>query len=198
MTIVNDRATLGLVLLLMAIAVGSAEGQETRRMTVLEFTPAAVDGWYVVNDGVMGGRSSSRMRPEDGDVAVFEGNLSLENNGGFASVRTEIAEGALAGASALVLTVRGDGKRYQLRLRMSGRFDGVAYAASFETTAGEWSEVELPLEGFRPTFRGYTPRDTGPLDPARVRQVGLMLTDKQVGPFRLEIAGFDAVDSGSR
>ena len=197
MTNGNDRAASALALLLTAIAVGAAEGQEVSRVTVLQFTPAAIEAWYVVNDGVMGGISSSRMRPEAGDVAVFEGNLSLENNGGFASVRTEIAEGILAGASTLILTVRGDGKRYQLRLRMSQGFDGVAYGASFETTAGQWSEVELPLELFRPTFRGYVPRDARPLDPARVRQVGLMLTDKQEGPFRLEVAGLDAV-RGSR
>ena len=108
-------------------------------------------------------------------------------------VDSEIAEGALAGATALILKVRGDGKRYQLRLRMSRSFDGVAYAASFETTAEQWSTVELPLELFRPTFRGYVPRDAEPLDPGRVQQVGLMLTDKQEGRFRLEVAGIDAV-----
>lgn len=197
MTSGNERGTSLLALLLTAMAVGSAEGQEVTRMTVLEFTPAAVEAWYVVNDGVMGGISSSQMRHEGENVGVFEGNLSLENNGGFASVRTQIPEGTLAGASTLILTVRGDGKRYQLRLRMSQGFDGVAYGASFETTAGEWSEVELPLELFRPTFRGYVPRDARPLDPARVRQVGLMLTDKQEGPFRLEVAGLEAV-GGSR
>lgn len=162
-------------------------------MAVLEFGPDAVDGWYVVNDGVMGGRSSSEMRYEGGDLAVFEGNLSLENNGGFASVRTEIAEGKLTGATSLTLRVRGDGKRYQLRLRMGRNFDGVAWAASFETTAGEWTTVTLPLEQFRPTLRGYVPRNARPLDPAQVRQIGIMLTDKQVGRFRLEVAELDAV-----
>jgi monofunctional biosynthetic peptidoglycan transglycosylase len=176
--------------------VGSVHGQEVSR-TVLEFVPNAVEAWYVVNDGVMGGVSSSQMRHLAENVAVFEGNLSLENNGGFASVRTEIKERALEGASALVLRVRGDGKRYQLRLRMDRSWDRVAYGASFETTAGEWMTVEVPLERFRPTFRGSLPRNARPLDPARVRQIGLMLTDKQEGPFRLEIAGLDVVVGSS-
>ena len=182
-----------IALLLMPISVGSVDGQEASRRTVLEFVPDAVDGWYVVNDGVMGGRSSSEMRHEEGDIAVFEGNLSLENNGGFASVRTEIAAGTLAGATALILRVRGDGKRYQLRLRMGRNFDGVAYGASFETTANQWTTVDLPFEAFRPTLRGFVPRNAWPLDPAQVRQIGIMLTDKQVGPFRLEVAGLDAI-----
>ena len=182
-----------IALLLMPISVGSVDGQEAGRRTVLEFVPDAVDGWYIVNDGVMGGRSSSEMRHEEGDIAVFEGNLSLENNGGFASVRTEIAAGTLAGATALILRVRGDGKRYQLRLRMGRNFDGVAYGASFETTANQWTTVDLPFEAFRPTLRGFVPRNAWPLDPAQVRQIGIMLTDKQVGPFRLEVAGLDAI-----
>jgi monofunctional biosynthetic peptidoglycan transglycosylase len=185
-----------LALALVVIPPGSAEGQEVRR-TVLEFIPEAVADWYVVNDGVMGGVSSSQMRPMAGDIAVFEGVLSLENNGGFASVRTEIQERALAGASALVLRVRGDGKRYQLRLRMDRSWDGVAYGASFETKADQWTTVEVPLDRFRPTFRGFVPRNARPLDPAQVRQIGLMLTDKQEGPFRLEIAGLDAAIGSS-
>jgi hypothetical protein len=189
----QDKAVVFLALLLAATGFASVEGQEVGRVTILEFEPEAVEAWYVVNDGVMGGLSSSAMSHEEGDIAVFEGNLSLENNGGFASVRTEIAEGALEGATALILKLRGDGKRYQLRLRMGRSFDGVAYAASFQTTADEWGTVEIPLELFLPTFRGYVPRDAEPLDAGRVRQIGLMLTDKQEGPFRLEIAGIDAV-----
>lgn len=188
-----------LALLLAALSAGPVGGQQVETVRVLEFGPEAVEAWYVVNDGVMGGRSSSVLRHARGDTAVFEGTLSLENNGGFASVRTQIADGALAGATALLLAVRGDGKRYQLRLRMSRGFDGLAYAASFETTAGEWSTVEIPLERFRPTFRGNVPRNAGPLDPVRVRQIGLMLADEQEGPFRLEIAAIDAARaSGSR
>jgi monofunctional biosynthetic peptidoglycan transglycosylase len=196
MTLRKESVPIILALAPTVLSVGSAHGQEVRR-TVLEFGPETVEAWYVVNDGVMGGVSSSQMRLIAENVAAFEGTLSLDNNGGFASVRTEIEERALEGASALVLRVRGDGKRYQLRLRMDRNWDGVAYAASFETTADEWITVEVPLERFRPTFRGVVPRNARPLDPARVRQIGLMLTDKQEGPFRLEIAGLDAVVGSS-
>ena len=52
--------------------------------------------WRSINDGVMGGLSSGGMRLEDG-IAVFSGTLSLENNGGFSSVRSIPAEHTLAG-----------------------------------------------------------------------------------------------------
>ena len=174
-------------LLLVGTMPGQGDSQEVRR-TVLEFVPETVASWFVVNDGVMGGVSSSRLRHLEGDVAVFEGELSLDNNGGFASIRTGVPEGALAGAASVLLRVRGDGKRYQFRLRQDGNWDGVAYAAAFETIPGEWATVEIPLTVFQPTFRGFRPRNVRPLDPERVRQLGLMLTDKQVGGFRLEIS----------
>lgn len=154
---------------------------------LFDFTTAADVDASIVNDGVMGGRSSSTFEVDGGGFAVFSGTVSLENNGGFASVRLPIPAGAMTGATHLVLRVRGDGQRYQARLRAGRRYDGIAFAAGFGTSAGEWVTVEVPLDGFQPTFRGYRPRGVGPLDPAEVGQVGIMLTDKQAGPFRLEI-----------
>ena len=41
--------------------------------------------WRITNDGVMGGLSRSAVHTADGTL-VFDGELSRENNGGFASV----------------------------------------------------------------------------------------------------------------
>lgn len=165
-------------------------------MRLIDFADDDPIEWLIVNDGVMGGRSTSSVRVGDEGIAVFEGDLSLENNGGFASVRIAVREGALAGASRIVLRVRGDGKQYQFRLRAGRRFDGVAFVADFATTASEWITVTLPLESFEPRFRGYRPPGVGPLDPSQVMQLGLMLTDKQEGPFRLEIEWIDVEAEG--
>ena len=37
-----------------------------------------LDGWYVVDDGVMGGRSKGKLKIENGDTGVFSGKISLE------------------------------------------------------------------------------------------------------------------------
>jgi len=168
-------------------------GQEPNMTRVIDFASDDAGDWVVVNDGVMGGRSASSLTGGKGEVAVFQGRLSLEDNGGFASVRRQIPAGTLEGASAVSLRVRGDGRPYQLRLRPDRRFDGIAYAADFGTTAGQWITVQIPLASFEPTFRGFRPPGVGPLDPSRVGQVGVMLADKQEGAFRLEIEwiGFD-------
>ena len=85
----------------------------------------APESWRAVNDGVMGGVSSGRMVATP-DGLRFEGMLSLENNGGFASVR-RLVNDDLSRADRVRIEVRGDGRSYQFRLRRGDRFDGIAW-----------------------------------------------------------------------
>lgn len=160
-------------------------------MNVIDFK-ADDTQWQVVNDGVMGGLSQSRMRTTDDHTGVFEGELSLENNGGFASVRALLGPTDLSRFTGVALRVRGDGRTYQLRFRLSNGFDGVAYRASFETTT-DWTTATIPFTSFVPTFRGRTLTDQPPLDPARIHQLTFMVADKTPGEFRLEIDWVKAV-----
>ncbi len=144
--------------------------------------------WEIVNDGVMGGLSQSRMIITPDKTAIFQGDLSLENYGGFASVRTQPGDFNLDGYLGLVLYVRGDGKRYRLRLRTDDRHDGIAYQAIFTTEPEKWIVVRLPLKTFTPIFRGRVVPDAPPLKPESIRRIGFMIADKQEGRFRLEIA----------
>ena len=101
--------------------------------------------WPHINDGVMGGRSDGRFKINEDKKMEFYGTLSLENNGGFASVRTLPREFGLAEATGLIIRVLGDGRSYQLRLRTDASFDGVAWRFGFDTTPGEWTTVTAPL-----------------------------------------------------
>lgn len=143
--------------------------------------------WVAVNDGVMGGRSSGGPRVADGTLA-FSGELSLANNGGFASVRSVGRGFDLSDASAIILRVRGDGRRYQLRLATDARYRGipVSYGMEFDTIAGQWTEVRLPLASLKPTVRGST-LEGPPLEPALIREIGLLIADKREGAFALEV-----------
>lgn len=140
--------------------------------------------WIIVNDDVMGGRSSARIEATDSGIR-FTGDLSLENNGGFSSTRHLLAEPP-TGMDGVRVELKGDGRDYQLRLRQERRFDGVAWSAPFGTD-GEWQTVEIPFSEFEPVFRGRSVPQAGPVDAAAVTQIGIMLADKQAGPFTLEI-----------
>lgn len=147
--------------------------------------------WRAINDGVMGGVSSGRM-VQSGEALRFEGELSLENNGGFASVR-RLVDDDLAKATGVKLQVRGDGRTYQFRLRQDGRFDGVAWREEF-VTSGDWQTVELSFDQFVPVFRGRSVPQAGPVVPSAIRQIGFMLADKTPGPFTLEIRSIEFLD----
>lgn len=86
-----------------------------------------------------------------------------------------------------MLKVRGDGKRYKLNLRTDNAFDGVNYQAAFETSAGTWTLVRLPLSAFIPTFGGRSVPGAPQLDAARAHQIGLMIADRQAGSFALAV-----------
>ena len=149
-------------------------------------TAAAVADWSAIDDAVMGGVSRSRLRHDPDGHAVFEGEVSLQHGGGFASVRSAAQALGMPHAQACVIEVRGDGKRYKLNLRTDDAFDGVNYQAAFEAPAA-WTRLRLPLAAFAPTFRGRSVLDAAPLDPGRLRQVGLMIADRQAGRFALAV-----------
>lgn len=149
--------------------------------------PAESSRWRAITDDVMGGVSRGGLHGKDG-VGVFSGETSLENNGGFASVRREPEAFDLSASSGVTLFVCGDGRRYQLRLRTDRLFDGAAYRALFQPPAGDWQRVALPWREFEAVFRGRRLEDAPPLDPAAIKQVGLLIADRRPGPFRLEVA----------
>jgi monofunctional biosynthetic peptidoglycan transglycosylase len=152
--------------------------------------PLDATPWLNINDVVMGGVSTGQVRDEDG-VLVFSGQLSLENRGGFASVRRPV-DPPPDDTVLLRLEVRGDGRRYQFRIRQDTRFDGAAWRQFF-TASASWQVIELPLAGFEPVFRGTPIAGAGPVEAKRIQQIGFMLADKQAGPFRLEIRSIEFI-----
>jgi monofunctional biosynthetic peptidoglycan transglycosylase len=164
---------------------------------LFDFQTADHVPWQVVNDDVMGGRSTSRWLQTNG-VAVFQGLVSLKNNGGFASVRSLPARYDLVGCEAFVLRARGDGLRYKFMVRLDQGVDGALYQSAFTTKRDEWEDHRLPLNGFVATYRGRLLPGEPPLDPGKVKSLGLLVSDQQEGPFRLEIAWIKATASADR
>jgi NADH dehydrogenase [ubiquinone] 1 alpha subcomplex assembly factor 1 len=165
----------------------SAAGTATpQRSVLLDFDDEVdVRQWTAVNDVVMGGLSRSALEQAGPGIARFRGVVSLENSGGFASVRTAPRGWTSSGACAFVLRVLGDGHAYKFTLRTDDGFDGVQYQSRFTPPAGEWQEARLAVASFAATFRGRIVPGSAPLDPDRVRALGLMISDRQAGPFEL-------------
>ena len=169
--------------------------REIDAMRLLDFSSqegASASIWRPIHDGVMGGLSSGLVSDTEEGVR-FVGKVSLENNGGFASFRASVPARELSAFDSLRLRVRGDGQIYKLSLRTSNAWDGVSWQTSFETEADTWTEVVLDFDAFQPTWRGRIVPNVPALDPSTVRQIGLLIADKQSGDFALELAFVEAV-----
>ena len=145
----------------------------------------AAQQWRTVNDGVMGGVSEGQFKIANQEM-VFFGTLSLENNGGFASVRSMPTEVNLKAGDSIAIRVRGDGREYSLNLSVTRDAGRYSYRQTFKTKKDEWVEHNLPVAKFYATFHGRVFPDQK-LDPSKVNSVGFHLGDKKAGPFKLEV-----------
>ena len=150
---------------------------------LLDFSsPDVVQTFRVVNDVVMGGVSTSRLRSTD-DGMVFEGVLSLENNGGFASFRGPVRFSEEP--AALLVTVRGDGQRYKLTLKVDDSPSTPQYQAAFDAPR-DWQTLRFEAAKFAASYRGRAV--VAPIVRfVDVQYIGLLVSDRQSGPFRTEL-----------
>ncbi|QYJ80962.1 CIA30 family protein [Shewanella aegiceratis] len=153
--------------------------------------------WQIVNDGVMGGRSQSELseflNANQQYRLRFSGNVSLENNGGFASVSRTLSQEEQqilqqARPGGIRLTTLGDGKHYQLRLKVLKQGELVSYKANFDTQAGRLEQWTFTPGEFIETFRGADYPTRPYPDLTQLVAVGLLIGNGQAGDFELQLA----------
>ena len=154
--------------------------------------------WRITDDRVMGGRSQGKFEITNQGTMRFSGNLSLENNGGFSSVRSGGVSFDLSDSEGLALRVKGDGRKYQLRLGTEARYRSwdVSFSAGFQTKKDTWVNVRIPFSDFKAGFRGRS-LDQVSFDPSKIRRLGILLGDKKPGRFEVEIDSISAYSGGS-
>ena len=159
----------------------------TAESTILDFKAQPPHDWEAVDDSIMGGSSQSHPEYIDNVGLHFSGSVSLDNNGGFASIRSISGNYDLTQYSGLKLHLRGDGKSYKLSLRTDLFFDGVSYQSTFTTIKDSWQEITLPFAAFIPTHHGIELSTVAPMDTGNIKSFGLFIADCQEGSFQLDI-----------
>jgi len=154
--------------------------------------PQDLADWRIINDGVMGGVSKSKVIAEQPGSRTFSGYISLGKSGGFASTRTTPRDYQLSGYTGIRIRVKGDGKAYQIRLKTDTNLDGINYKREFDTEPNKWIEPEFEFEAFQAVYRGRILVDVGPPDPGMIRQLGFLISQKQEGPFQLDVDWIEA------
>lgn len=156
-----------------------------QEMTLFDFTPESdLQNWVVRDDVVMGGRSNGSLSINKDGHGVFNGRVSLENNGGFSSVRYRCTSLDVGKFSKVIIRVKGDGNRFQFRIKSSRR-DYHSYITYFQTT-GDWQEIELPFADMYPTFRGRT-LDMDNYPGEVIEEIAFLIGNKKAQSFQLEI-----------
>ena len=111
-----------------------------------------IQDWNVLDDVVMGGKSSGQLYLNTEGFGVFKGSISLENNGGFSSVRHQFKKIDVSKYSKIKIRLKGDGKNYQFRVK-DNLSNYYSYITTFSTT-NEWQVVEITMKDMYPSFRG--------------------------------------------
>ena len=147
-------------------------------------TKANITNWRVVDDGVMGGKSLGSFKLSKDGHGVFQGNISLENNGGFSSVRYTFQKALIKEHKKIVITLKGDGKTYQFRIKANSG-DYYTYITTFRTS-GEWQEVEISLKDMYPSFRGRR-LDQPNFSNDSIEEITFLIENKKQENFKLFI-----------
>ncbi len=152
---------------------------------IFDFGPSSdLSNWRVVDDGVMGGRSAGEFVLSEQGHGVFKGFVSLDNNGGFSSVRHRFVTKDVGAYEKVIIRLKGDGKKYQFRIK-TNKQDDYSYIYRMETS-GDWETIEIPFYQMYPAFRGRTlemPNYPG----EQMEEIAFLIGNKKEEQFRLQI-----------
>lgn len=155
------------------------------KLTIFDFTQEnSGKGWYIVNDGVMGGLSKGEFSIEN-KLAVFKGEVSTDNNGGFTMIQNRFKTIVTKNFKGFVIKLKGDGKDYQFRVK-SDRYQQYSYVFQF-STSGEWEEISIPFSDLVPRFRGRAV-DLPNFDGGQIQEVAFLIGNKRDEPFELLVS----------
>lgn len=153
---------------------------------IFDFTKDSnISAWRIVDDVVMGGRSQGSFRLNENGNGLFSGNISLENNGGFSSLRYRFKEIQVLNYTKVVLKVKGDGNEYQFRIKDNYQ-NLYSYTKTF-TTSKEWQLIEINLSEMYPSFRGRK-LVMDNFSSKMIQEIAILIGNKKEQSFMLEIA----------
>ena len=142
--------------------------------------------WQLVSDAVMGGVSAGSIMREvvGGRPAIrMQGDVSLENSGGFIQIALDLAprNGTVDGSafSGIAIDVLGNGEEYGLHLRTPELVRPWQSYRQGLVAGPSWKTVELPFTSFA------CHRTDLPLDTRHLRRLGIVAIGRA---FRADVS----------
>ena len=173
------------VAIICALSLAHSKAAEPAKVLFDFADPAAMRGWQVEDDVVMGGRSQGKLTRDPAGYLVFHGEVSLENSGGFSSVQCYFDPLDVSAYRNAVIRLKGDGKDY--RFIVESEKDARHYYVTEFATNGEWQEITIPLRKMYPMRRGDR-LDIPDYPGQTLAQIRFMIANGRAEFFKLEIA----------
>ncbi|TMM29446.1 CIA30 family protein [Polaribacter aestuariivivens] len=143
-----------------------------------------ISSWRIVDDVVMGGKSNGNFKINKEGHGMFYGDVSLENNGGFSSLRYRFSSLKVIGFSEVVIRLKGDKKKYQFRIK--DKTDNYySFISTFDTN-GEWQTIKISLAEMYPAFRGKK-LNMNNFSSDSIEELAFLIGNKKEQSFKLEI-----------
>jgi hypothetical protein len=162
----------------------------------IEFGKAAgrTSNWVILSDNVMGGVSDAAMQYENTAV-VIKGYVSLQNRGGFVSIKSGWGKLNLSSFTMVKITFRSTRQQYAFTLENSRRWYEPAYKHSFSAEKiNTWETVTLKLDEFTEESIGTpTGNKVSGAVLENVLRIGISTNEKREGPFQLEIESIEFI-----
>ena len=143
-----------------------------------------IDSWRIIDDVVMGGRSNGSFEINKDGHGKFSGDISLENNGGFSSIRHQFETKDTSKFSKFIIHIKGDGKTYQFRVKRS-KGDYATYNYEFKSTTN-WASIEIPFTEMNPVYRGRNLNQPN-FDGSQMEEIAFLIGNKKEESFELLI-----------
>jgi hypothetical protein len=154
-------------------------------MTLFNFTQSSdISNWQILDDVVMGGRSNGNFKINENGHGEFSGDISLENNGGFSSLRYYFNTVKSKDYSKFVIKLKGDNKAYQFRVK-DKQTNRYSYIYKFSTT-NNWETIEIPFSEMYASFRGYR-LDLPNYNGIQMEEIAILIGNKKEEQFKLLI-----------
>jgi NADH dehydrogenase [ubiquinone] 1 alpha subcomplex assembly factor 1 len=179
---------MGLLNIMIAFALITSSPKDREENDLLNSSSMKTEErWRIVNDGVMGGLSSSQAYVNANNKIVFSGKISLENNGGFASLRSPIKDYNFESFTGIELKIKGDGKVYSISIKETSYFTGSFFTANILTERDKWFTVKIPFGDFALHYFGRMVKSISKIPLEKIKEISLLIGDKQEGLFEAEI-----------
>jgi NADH dehydrogenase [ubiquinone] 1 alpha subcomplex assembly factor 1 len=143
--------------------------------------------WTAINDTVMGGRSEGKVSMKKNSL-LFEGTISFDNNGGFASVRGPFKTTDLSEYTNVEIRYKTTGQSVALTLENYRPFYMPYYKKTLPNSAGKWEVITLSLMDFKAYRLGKTTGDSLSKEVLKkIIRIGFINGEKKEGSFSLEV-----------